>query len=173
MKPRCTGLCHHNVKVASTGSAKMEADSWFGVASLHQHRSTKASAVKQPPAPTHWAHTARRGAGPSRDSSAWHLDGVVVVGSTEYPKSWLAAMNTSSTKNEEGWCGYATPLASVSGTNEEDRGVQQSPVWGNTSSSWLVTFNLHLHNQSAHCIDFDWRGFNCNLKIWPFQEFLK
>lgn len=27
------------------------------------------------------------------------------------------------------------------------------------TSSWPVTLNSHLHNQSAYCIDFDWRGF--------------
>ena len=146
-KPQCTGLCHRNVKVASTGSAKMEDDSWFGLASLHQHSCAKELAVKQPPAPPCWESAAWRGAGPSHDSSACHLNGV--LGSTEYPKSWLAATNSSSTKNER-WCGYAMLLASVSETYEEDRGVQQSPAWGIhlllgwSHSTCICTINQHI-----------------------------
>lgn len=172
MKPRSTGLCHHNVKAAPTGSVKMEDDSWFRVASLHQHSSAKESAVKQPPAPTSWASTTWRAADPSRDPlslpSEWGGgDGVNWV-----PKKlagWLPwIFHPPRTKGDVAMLCYQ-----LLSPGPKKRIVESSKVQRGGGYVFLAGHIQLASAQSAYCIDFDWRGFNCNLKIWPFQEFLK
>lgn len=67
------------------------------------------------------------------------------------------------------WLRYATAFSCQN--LGEDGGVQQIRHGEHFFLAGHIA--LHLRNQPAHCIDCDWRGFKCNLKIWPFQEFLK
>lgn len=147
---------------------------WKKTPALEWHLCMSSPARRSQLWSTHQSQRAGQGASPSCDPSAWHLTGVVMVGSTEYPNAgWLPQILHPPRMKGDPAIAIAMLLASVSMSYEADRRVQKHPVWADTSSCWLVTFSLHLHNQSAYCIGFDWRGFNCNLKIWPFQEFLK
>lgn len=63
----------------------------------------------------------------------WHLKGVVAVGVTKCPKSWLP----SAIHNHAGWCGYAMLLPSAARTWE--RMVESSKSGMGSTSSWLGT----------------------------------
>lgn len=158
MNPWCSGLCHRNVKAASTGAAKnRRLLIWDGVQEGRRlliragifSSAQKESAVEQPPAPMPWVSAAWRGTGPSRGPSVCRPKGLLAVGATEYPKSWLAAISSSSTKSK-GWRGYAMLLVSVSPTYTEGCGVQQSPAWeirlllGWSHSTCICTINQHI-----------------------------
>lgn len=62
---------------------------------------------------------------PSRGPLGWHPKGMVAMGVTRCPKSWLPSV----IHNHGGWGGYAMLLPSAARTWGEDGGVQQNPAW--------------------------------------------